>query len=235
MRGLAMARWPPYDGAMKPSDRFFGGERRAYHHGRLKEALVEAARLLVSERGPGGFTLAEAAKLAGVTAAAPYRHFSDRNALLEELTRRGFELFGRQLGDAWAEGKPDPAVAMNRMGEAYLDFARTEPGLYSAMFSNVKTLNAPEAGAAATQALDLLRRATAALLHHKGAAGQDARALAFEIWSLSHGVAMLALAGHLDPAFDGADPGSILKRSTAALVEAAVARAQAGASRPPRP
>jgi AcrR family transcriptional regulator len=209
---------------MDHSNRFFGSERRAYHHGRLKEALVEAARLLVSERGPNGFTLADAAKLAGVTAAAPYRHFSDRNALMEELTRRGFELFGHQLSEAWAEGKPDAATAMARMGDAYLAFARTESGLYAAMFSNVRTLNAPEAGAAATQALEQLRRAAGALLLHRGATGGDARALAFEIWSLSHGVAMLALAGHLDPAFDGADPSAILHRSIAALVEAAIWR-----------
>ncbi len=213
---------------------FFGGERRAYHHGRLKEALVEAARMLVSERGPEGFTLADAAKLAGVTAAAPYRHFADRNALLEELTRRGFELFGVKLSEAWADGKPDAATAMSCMGEAYLAFARDEPGLYSAMFSNVRTLNAPEVGAAATHALELLRGASSALLSHAGVTGADARALAFEIWSMSHGVAMLALAGHLDPAFDGADPSVILRRSIWALVDAAVRSAHM-AGQPTKP
>ncbi|UDL95879.1 TetR/AcrR family transcriptional regulator [Lichenihabitans sp. PAMC28606] len=215
---------------MDHGNRFFGGERRAYHHGRLKEALVEAARLLVSERGPGGFTLADAAKLAGVTAAAPYRHFSDRNALMEELTRRGFEMFGLKLSEAWADGKPDARSAMNSMGNAYLAFARTEPGLYAAMFSNVTTLNAPEAGAAATEALDLLRRAATALLKHGGAPSTDSRPLAFEIWSLSHGVAMLTLAGHLNPAFEGADPSAILHRSTEALIEAALWRSRGQAA-----
>ena len=205
---------------------FFGrSDRRSYHHGRLKEALIEAARRLVSERGPAGFTLADAAKLAGVTAAAPYRHFADRGALMEELTRRGFDLFGLALAEAWGEGRPDPETALDRMGVAYLDFARHEPGLYSAMFSNVRTLNAPAAGAAASHALDLLRRAAAAVLTHRGKPDGTARELAFEIWSLSHGVAMLALAGHLDPAFDGADPAAILRRAASAIVEAAVWRA----------
>ena len=63
---------------MDPKQNFFGGGRRGYHHGRLRDALVEAARTLVAERGTAGFTLAEAAKRVGVTAAAPYRHFSDR-------------------------------------------------------------------------------------------------------------------------------------------------------------
>ena len=205
------------------NERFFGRDPRAYHHGRLKEALVEAARRLVSLHGPAGFTLADAAKMAGVTAAAPYRHFSDRNALLEELTRRGFDLFGDKLREAWAAGRPDPAAALTRMGEAYLAFAREEPGLYTAMFANVRTLNAPDAGAAATEALDLLRSAAAAVLHGRGARpGADARPLAFEIWAVSHGVATLALAGHLDPAFEGADPSAILDRSVRAMVDAAL-------------
>jgi AcrR family transcriptional regulator len=96
--------------------------RRGYHHGNLKDALVEAARTLIAERGASGFTLAEAAKLAGVTPAAPYRHFNDRNALLCELARRGFDAFGARLGEAWSAGRPDPVAALWRMGEAYLDF-----------------------------------------------------------------------------------------------------------------
>lgn len=210
---------------MKHGHPFFGrGDPQSYHHGRLKEALIEAARLLVSERGPAGFTLADAAKLAGVTAAAPYRHFADRGALMTELTRRGFELFGDKLKEAWSDGAPDPVAALDRMGRAYLAFAREERGLYSAMFASVQTLNAPEAGAAASSALELLRRASAAVLRHRGAPGADAVALAFEIWSLSHGVAMLAVAGHLDPGFEGADPGVILQRAAHGLVEAAVRR-----------
>jgi AcrR family transcriptional regulator len=217
---------------MKQGSPFFdSGDPRPYHHGRLKEALLEAARRLVAQHGPDGFTLAEAAKLVGVTAAASYRHFSDRNALLEELARRGFELFGERLSEAWAEGKPNPEAALERMGRAYLAFARNEPGLYSAMFSSVKTLNAPAAGAAATHALEVLRKAAASVLVQKGAPKADARQLAFDIWSLSHGVAMLALAGHLDPAFDGANPEVILRRAARAIVEAAAYRQQAATER----
>src|SRR5579863_8692041 len=96
--------------------------RRGYHHGRLKDALIEAARILIAEHGPSGFTLAEAAKRVGVTGAAPYRHFGD------------------SLAGAWDEGKPDARIALRRMGRAYLAFARAEPGLYSAMFNEVKNL-----------------------------------------------------------------------------------------------
>jgi AcrR family transcriptional regulator len=209
---------------MDPKSPFFGGGRRGYHHGRLKDALVEAARALMSERGAAGFTLAEAAKLVGVTAAAPYRHFSDRQALMSELARRGFESFGQRLAAAWDLGRPDPLRALARMGAAYLAFARDEPGLYSAMFGNVGALAAPASGAAATKALDGLRTAAEAVLRARGAPEGAARKLAFEIWSLSHGVAMLMISGHLDPARDDCDPATLLDAATASLIEGAVGR-----------
>ena len=202
---------------------FFGGgpERRGYHHGRLKDALIEAARSLMAERGPAGFTLAEAAKLVGVTGAAPYRHFSDRNALVAELAKRGFETFGQKLAAAWDQGRPDAITAFRRMGSAYLAFAREEPGLYMAMFGNVATLADKEPGAAADNALEILRQAAASVLRQFGASEAGVKNLAFQIWSTSHGVAMLALSGHLSAA-QGCDPEPILQQATYALVETAI-------------
>lgn len=157
------------------------GPRRGYHHGRLKDALIEAARHLVTERGPAGFTLSEAAKRVGVTAGAPYRHFTDRADLMSELARRGFEQFSQRLERAWDEGKPDAIAAFRRMGGAYLAFAREEPGLYSAMFGNVATLSTPDSGAAADRALAAIRNAAAAILRQHGASDAGARDLAFQI------------------------------------------------------
>ena len=213
---------------MDHGNRFFGDneERRGYHHGRLKDALVDAARRLVTERGLAGFTLADAAKLVGVTSAAPYRHFSDRNALVEEMARRGFEQFGSKLIKAWDGGQPNSRTALARMSDAYLGFAREEPGLYSVMFGNIQTLAAPEPGTAATKALETLRTAARVILEESGVAASDGRELAFELWSFSHGVAILALAGHLDPAFEGGDPATILRRGSAALVDASIKRSQ---------
>jgi AcrR family transcriptional regulator len=205
--------------------------RRGYHHGRLKEALLDAARRLAGERGPAGFTLAEAAKLVGVTAAAPYRHFADRDALLGELARRGFEQFGEALEKAWDDGRPDAVTAARRMGAAYLAFARGEPGLYAAMFGAARTLDAPAPGAAADRALEALRRSAGAMMAQFGAQG-DARALALEIWALSHGVAMLTISGHLAPGRAGCDPAEILASGARALVLAAVAPPSENASLP---
>jgi AcrR family transcriptional regulator len=210
---------------MNRKEPLFNFARRGYHHGRLKDALIEAARCLVAERGPAGFTLAEAAKLVGVTAAAPYRHFADRNELMGELARRGFALFGERLANAWDEGRPDPLQAFRRMGAAYLAFARAEPGLYAAMFGQLKC--GPLAEAIGDKALETLEWAARAILAQSGAETSRIHAaaheLAYEIWSLSHGVAMLSLAGHFGAA-GGPDPATIMEKGAAALTETAIRR-----------
>src|SRR6187399_922403 len=104
-----------------------GHGARGYHHGNLKEALMRAAIELIAEKGPGGFTFADAARWAGVSAAAPYRHYRDRDALLSDVAIRGFEMFEQKLLTAWDEGRPKPLTAFERVGKAYLAFAREEP------------------------------------------------------------------------------------------------------------
>lgn len=211
---------------MKDRNDFFG-ERRGYHHGRLKDALIEAARNLVAERGPAGFTLSEAAKRVGVTAAAPYRHFTDRNDLMSELARRGFEAFSLKLEQAWDHGQPDAATAFRRLGQAYLGFARQEPGLYNAMFGNAQALSAPSSGAAADRALAMIHHACAAVLRQYGAPDAGARDLALQVWAYSHGVTQLTLSGHLQG--NGADAAAIMQAGAANIVEMAVRRAVMGA------
>src|SRR6478672_4418742 len=111
-----------------------GGRGRGYHHGNLKEALLRAALDLIAKKGPAGFTFAEAARWAGVSPAAPYRHFRDRDELISSVALRGFDQFADALTRAWDDGRPDPFIAFDRLGKAYLAFARSEPAFYSAMF-----------------------------------------------------------------------------------------------------
>jgi len=198
------------------------GKGRGYHHGGLRQALLAAARALISERGPAGFTLAEAAKRVGVTGAAPYRHFADRNALIAELAQQGFEHFNEELARAWNGGKPDALSALRRRGHAYLSFARTEPGLYKAMFGDAGAL-ARQSGDAGQKAFDDLMRTTVAVLRQFYAPEQGARALALQIWSTTHGVAELMLAGHFGEGLE--TPTAILEESVNALIDAAVRKA----------
>src|ERR1700747_1893535 len=117
---------------------------RGYHHGNLKEALLQAALGLIAEKGPAGFTFAEAARSAGVSPAAPYRHFRDRDELLANVARRGFEPFEAALKAALMDGLPNPSPAFERWGRASLGFARTEPAYYSAMFEGGIPLEASQ-------------------------------------------------------------------------------------------
>src|SRR5271163_3368051 len=108
-----------------PSDG--GSGRRGYHHGNLREALIDATLELISAKGPAGFTIAEAARLAGVSPAAPYRHFRDAESLLAEVATLGFDAFRDSLAAALARHPADPARAAEAIGRAYLGFAREEP------------------------------------------------------------------------------------------------------------
>lgn len=200
--------------------------KRSYHHGRLKEALIEAARSLIERRGPQGFTLTEAAKLAGVTSAAPYRHFSDRDALMGEVAQRGFEQFGARMEGAWDEGRPDASAALQRMGRAYLAFARAEPGFYFTMFGHSHRLG-EEGREAADRAFASLCKGATAVLISRNVNADEARSLAFEIWSAAHGVAMLTLNRFLEPEEVEKDPDRVLESIVSALIEQAVWSANA--------
>jgi AcrR family transcriptional regulator len=170
-----------------------GAGPRGYHHGNLKEALIRAALELIAQKGPAGFTFAEAARWAGVSPAAPYRHFRDRDELLASIALRGFQQFEAVLARAWNEGRPDPVSALDRLGKAYLDFARSEPAFYSAMFEAGVPLAAnPELREAGERAFAVLRQAAevlCALMPPKGR--PPTLMVALHIWAMAHGVASL--------------------------------------------
>jgi AcrR family transcriptional regulator len=166
---------------------------RGYHHGNLKEALIRAALELIAEKGPAGFTFAEAARSAGVSPAAPYRHFRDRDELLSDVARQGFEQFAAALAGAWDDGRPDPSTAFERLGKAYLAFARAEPAYYSAMFEAGIPLDiSAELRQAADSAFAVLRSATEQLVATMPAANRPpVLMMALHVWALSHGIASL--------------------------------------------
>jgi AcrR family transcriptional regulator len=169
------------------------GGRKPYHHGNLRQALVTATLRLIEEKGPLGFTLAEAARDAGVSAAAPYRHFRGRDELIEEVAQQGFTMFADRLERAWNDGRPSPLSAFMATGRAYLDFARDNPGYYIAMFeSGVAIAANPDLARAADQAMSVLTRAAERLTAHLPADRRPpATMVANHVWALSHGVVEL--------------------------------------------
>ncbi|ABE64246.1 transcriptional regulator, TetR family [Nitrobacter hamburgensis X14] len=171
-----------------------GRPERGYHHGNLKEALLQAALGLIAEKGAAGFTFADAARSAGVSPAAPYRHFRDRDELLSSIAQRGFEQFEAVLTKAWDDGRPDTVSAFERVGRAYLAFARNQPAYYSAMFESGVPIGVnPMLSAASERAFGIIRAAAERLaaLTPPGVARPPALMMALHIWSMSHGIASL--------------------------------------------
>lgn len=174
-------------------ERKHGRGRRGYHHGNLSEALIRAALDLIAKYGPAGFSFAEVSRLVGVSPAAPYRHFRDRDALMADIARRGFERFAADLAQAWNAGRPDPLSAFKNVGQAYLTFARTEPAYYAAMFeARLPPDMSRELEQAADQAFAIVRRASEALISELPPAKRPpALMMSLHLWALSHGIASL--------------------------------------------
>ena len=171
--------------------------KRGYHHGNLRQALVEAALKLIEEKGPQGFTLTEAARAAEVTPAAVYRHFTGREDLLAEAARQGYEIFGALMEYAYDEGRPTALAAFEATGRAYLAFARKYPGHYQAMFeAGLSEQDHPALLPAAARARGVLEKAAARLSDHLPADRRPpASMFSAHVWALSHGVVELFARG----------------------------------------
>lgn len=171
--------------------------RDSYHHGDLKRALTGAALSLVAERGPKGFTLTEAARRAGVSAAAPYRHFTDKAHLLATVAEQGFlEL---HTGLTAASGPVvDPAAKLIAIGRAYVRWAVTHPDQYRVMFgADTDKIQHPTLAVAAGQAFGELLDVITLCQRAGVLRGEQPRQVAGPLWSLVHGIASLAIEGEL--------------------------------------
>lgn len=175
--------------------------KRGYHHGNLRQALVEAALTLIAEKGPQGFTLSEAAKAADVTPAAVYRHFAGRDDLIAEVARQGFDIFAALLEYAYDEGRPTALAAFEATGRAYLAFARKYPGHYQAMFeSGLQPGQHPDLAQVSSKARGTMERAAEHLV--KGlpeSRRPPASMISAHVWAVSHGVVELFLRGNGGP------------------------------------
>jgi AcrR family transcriptional regulator len=170
----------------------------SFHHGDLRWALVRGAMLLLEREGPPGVGLRAAARLAGVSQTAPYRHFADKDAMLAAVAEQGF----RELGDrmaAAARENADPRTALLAIGETYVQLASERPHLFRLMFGpevadKDRCPNVKEAGLRAYQVLlDAISAAQRAGVLCKG----DPTRLALAHWSCVHGLASLIVDGRL--------------------------------------
>ncbi len=167
--------------------------KRGYHHGNLRQALIDAALDLIEAKGPTGFTLSEAAKQAGVTPAAVYRHFEGREDLIAEAAIQGYDIFADLMEYAYQSGQPSALAAFEATGRAYLAFARKYPGHYIAMFeSGISVNRTPKLSAVSARASQVLEKAATDLSQHIPADKRPPAAMfSAHIWALSHGVVEL--------------------------------------------
>jgi AcrR family transcriptional regulator len=172
--------------------------RGEYHHGDLRRALLDATLKLVEERGPQGFTLRAAARAAGVTAGAPYHHFKDKDALLAAVAADGFDLFRVALESAAARRAASPRERMRNVGVAYVLFAIEHPTRFRVMLG-YGVQNRMRNRAFATTAVATYEFVRDVLIRglEVGCSEPVQEAEVLGWWSVVHGLAFLAIDGHL--------------------------------------
>jgi AcrR family transcriptional regulator len=193
-------------------------QRDTYHHGDLKRALTEAALGLVSEKGPKGFTLREVARRAGVSAAAPYRHFADKADLLAAVATQGFVQLHETMTAVAAE-TTDLHEHMVKMARAYVRWAVTHPDYYQAMFgAEIDKRDHPELLTAGARAFDDLLVAITKCQKANILPAGDPLEIAGPTWSLLHGISTLSIGHDLGQVGISDDPQALAERSLTALL-----------------
>lgn len=209
--------------------------RRTYHHGNLAAALVEAATELLETRGPLGVTLRGAARRAGVSRAAPYRHFTNKGALLAAVAERAFRDVARAMRRAARSRRTDPIRALEDMAVALVRFAATHPSHFRLMSGPaVRGRDHPALREAAVTAWNILTAAVADCQRAGRIRPGDPAELAFVLWSLVHGLSTLLVDEQLPPPVRQAwGPAELTKAATEVLFEGLAARGRSPGAPPP--
>lgn len=187
-----------------------GRKSQSYHHGDLRQALIDATRELVIQRGAENFSLADACRLAGVTTAAPYKHFRDKDEILGEVIAQGFDMMeARQLRVAadYDKGSLERIVAI---GQDYVAFAVDEPALFRLMFGQNPRISANEdvAGEGKKCFAFVIDEVVAHVARH--ARPIDPMMTAVQLWTLVHGAACLRIEGNYEKVAPGIDVDAMI-------------------------
>lgn len=182
-------------------------ERAPYHHGDLRDALIAAAQDIVETAGLAALSLRAVARRAGVSAAAPYHHFPDKQALLDAVAERGFDALTVAMTQRM-DRVSSSAARLDASGIGYVAFAISNPALFGLMFSHVG--QNPAAG----HSLSLARQRAYAVLQQAADADSPAGTASpqecLRLWALVHGIAKLVLEGCVNPADFGLPDGEAL-------------------------
>lgn len=173
--------------------------KTGYHHGDLRAQLLEAVRGLLETHGPDGFSIAEACRLAGVSTAAPYKHFKDREDILRAVVAAGMERLRTRILDAGAAHSPRSVDRIAAIGKAYIDFARAEPGVFQTIFGLAKShKDDPDLKAMGDATFGFVVGVVAEFLG-RDPSDPEIVSRAYALWSVVHGHSFLVLDGKFEP------------------------------------
>jgi AcrR family transcriptional regulator len=189
-----------------------------YHHGDLRQALIDASRQLLIEKGAENFSLADACRVAGVTTAAPYKHFRDKLEILEAIVEQGFDALANRNRKAVEENGPGTLPGMIAMGQAYLAFARDETAVFRLMFGHNSAIKkAHDVDATGRACFGDVIEQVAIYCQASGHNG-DARQIALELWTFVHGAACLVIDEDYEKVAPGLDVNQLVSNATRRLL-----------------
>lgn len=172
-------------------------KRASYHHGDLRAQLIEATRALVEEKGPDHFSVSEACRRAGVSTAAPYKHFADKDEMLREVAVEGMRRQRDQLIDELDKYPPGSMDRVVAMGRVYVNFATAEPGVFRLMFGLSESHGDHDALIETGDNTFSVVQQEVARCQGRDAVSDQDRHQAFLLWSFVHGLSFLTIDGKL--------------------------------------
>jgi len=192
--------------------------RTRYHHGELREALIAATRKLVEERGAENFTLADACRVAGVTTAAPYRHFQGKQEILAEIASRGFDELKSGAMAVVAEKGEGTLEGIIALGQAYVAFAVRETAVFRLMFGQEPSLKKakPVVGTGQDCFVHVINQV--ALYCKRNKVRGDAQEIALKLWTFVHGAASLLIDQDYEAVAPGIDVNKLIAAATPGLL-----------------
>ena len=187
------------------------------HHGDLRNALIVAAAELIEERGSVDFAMIEAARRAGVSSAAPYRHFRDREALLDAVAQVAFIALDQLTGNVAASHTRGSESCIIALAKAYVGFVTEHPQFYDLMWGD-QGLRITERDLA-NSGFYVLEDAVSAWCEASEIRDEDTLGLAVKLWAMAHGLACLAMNHTVDRFMVDADIYALLESSTRTFLD----------------
>lgn len=203
---------------MIQADKSQGSRKERYHHGDLRETLIEATRELLVEKGADGFTLADACRRAGVSTAAPYKHFRDKSEILEEIVERGFDELTKRSMEAVQANGPGTLQGIVAMGHAYIAFAVAETAVFRLMFGQSSAVKRAENVEIKGRACFGGVIAQVELYCQRHAVPGDAKKIALELWTFVHGASCLVIDKDYDKVAPSLDVPALITDVTPKLL-----------------